>query len=40
MPIAGKLENSLETEKLQNDFLTGVPAIVEAIRRGQMLAII
>ena len=34
--IEGKLENSLETEKLQNDFLTGVPAIVEAIRSGQI----
>src|ERR1035441_7066474 len=34
--IEGKLDSSLETEKLQNDFLTGVPAIVEAVRNGQI----
>jgi hypothetical protein len=34
--IAGMLDSSLEGEKLQNDFLTGVPAIVEAIRSGQI----
>ena len=34
--IEGKLESSLETEKLQNDFLTGVLAIVEAIRSRQI----
>lgn len=30
--INGKLDDSLEQEKRQNDFLAGVPAIVEAIR--------
>ena len=31
-----RLEQSLESEKLQNDFLSGVPAIVEAIRNGKI----
>lgn len=30
--IAGRLDGSLESEKEKNNFLTGVPAIVEAIR--------
>lgn len=34
--IAGRLDESLENEKKKNDFLTGVPAIVEAIRSGQI----
>ena len=34
--IAGKLESSIEGEKILNDFLTGVPAIVEGIRKGQI----
>ena len=31
-----RLDNSLEDEKLKNDFLTGVQAIVEAIRSGKV----
>src|SRR6266404_3654073 len=31
-----KLDQSLEAEKLRNDFLQGVPAIVEAIRSGKI----
>ncbi|MBP6472374.1 MAG: DEAD/DEAH box helicase family protein [Chloroflexi bacterium] len=31
-----RLDASLESEKIQNDFLTGVPAIVEAIRSGKI----
>ena len=34
--INERLDNSVEVEKNQNDFLTGVPAIVEAIRSGQI----
>jgi hypothetical protein len=34
--ITDRLDNSLEAEKLKNDFLTGVPAIVEAIRSGKI----
>jgi superfamily II DNA or RNA helicase len=34
--IQAKLDNSLESEKKQNDFLEGVPAIVEAIRSGKI----
>jgi phosphatidylserine/phosphatidylglycerophosphate/cardiolipin synthase-like enzyme len=34
--IKGRLDNSLEAEKLKNDFLIGVPAIVEAIRSGKI----
>lgn len=30
------LDASLESEKLKNDFLTGVPAIVEALRSGKI----
>jgi superfamily II DNA or RNA helicase len=32
-----RLDGSLESEKLKNDFLAGVPAIVEAIRSGKIL---
>jgi hypothetical protein len=31
-----KLDQSIETEKTQNDFLTGVPAIVEGIQSGKV----
>jgi len=31
-----KLDQSIETEKEQNDFLVGLPAIVEAIRSGKI----
>jgi superfamily II DNA or RNA helicase len=31
-----KLDDSLESEKEKNDFLTGVPSIVEAIRKGKI----
>ena len=34
--ISNRLDASLETEKSQNDFLKGVPAIVEAIRSGKI----
>lgn len=34
--INERLENSLESEKSKNDFLQGVPAIVEAIRSGKI----
>jgi HKD family nuclease len=34
--ITGRLDKSLESEKLKNDFLAGVPAIVEAIRSGKI----
>lgn len=34
--IARRLDDSLETEKEKNDFLTGVPAIVQAIRDGKI----
>src|SRR5437764_12561590 len=30
--VRGRLDSSLETEKLKNDFLAGIPAIVEGIR--------
>ena len=33
---ANRLDTSLEAEKQKNDFLAGVPAIVEAIRSGQI----
>jgi hypothetical protein len=36
--IQGQLDQSLEGEKLQNDFLEGVPAIVEAVRSGKLFA--
>src|SRR5207247_9074372 len=34
--VRDRLDASLEAEKLKNDFLTGVPAIVEAIRSGKI----
>jgi len=34
--INDRLDQSLENEKTQNDFLEGVPAIVEAIRSGKI----
>lgn len=34
--VTTHLDNSLESEKAQNDFLTGVPAIVEGIRSGKI----
>ncbi len=34
--VRRRLDRSLETEKQKNDFLTGVPAIVEAIRSGKI----
>ena len=34
--INGRLDGSLETENQKNDFLAGVPAIVEAIRFGKI----
>ncbi len=34
--INSRLDSSLEAEKAQNDFLQGVPAIVEAIRNGKI----
>lgn len=34
--VKGILDNSIEKEKEKNDFLTGVPAIVEAIKQGQI----
>ena len=34
--VKSKLNESIEREKEDNDFLTGVPAIVEAIRRRQI----
>ena len=34
--IVGRLDSSLETEKQNNDFLEGVPAIVDAIRSGKI----
>ena len=34
--IRDRLDGSIETEKQRNDFLTGVPAIVDAIRSGRI----
>lgn len=34
--INDRLDKSVETEKIQNDFLQGVPAIVEAIHNGKI----
>ncbi len=34
--IQTRLDSSIELEKLQNDFLAGVPAIVEAIKSGKI----
>jgi len=36
--INSRLDSSLESEKLRNDFLEGVPAVVEAIRNGKIEA--
>src|SRR5713226_7537521 len=33
--VTARLDESLESEKEKNDFLTGVPAIVEGIRSGK-----
>jgi hypothetical protein len=35
--VRAQLDASLEAEKLTNDFLVGVPAIVEAIRSGKIV---
>ncbi|MFH1419298.1 MAG: phospholipase D-like domain-containing protein, partial [Planctomycetota bacterium] len=35
--VTGRLDDSLEFEKEKNDFLVGVPAIVEGIRSGKIL---
>ncbi len=35
--VTEHLNQSIETEKLQNDFLQGVPAIVDAIRSGRIV---
>src|SRR6266567_3257085 len=34
--VRDRLDDSLEAEKLKNDFLAGVPSIVEAIRSGKI----
>ncbi|MES5814861.1 helicase-related protein [Pseudoxanthomonas sp. Soil82] len=34
--VAARLDGSLDAEKAKNDFLEGVPAIVEAIRSGKL----
>ncbi|MBI3230093.1 MAG: hypothetical protein HYZ45_07950 [Burkholderiales bacterium] len=34
--VTNRLDGSLEVEKVQNDFLEGVPAVVEAIRSGKI----
>lgn len=34
--VRKRLDDSLEAEKLRNDFLTGVPAIVEAMKAGKI----
>src|SRR5438874_7437736 len=34
--VRNRLDASIETEKLENDFLVGVPAIVEGIRSGKI----
>lgn len=34
--VAGRLDGSLDQEKSKNDFLEGVPAIVEALRSGKL----
>src|SRR5205085_1422676 len=34
--VRDRLDDSLEAEKQKNDFLAGVPAIVEAIRSGKI----
>lgn len=35
--VTARLDDSLESEKEKNDFLTGVPAIVEGIRSGKII---
>ncbi len=35
--VRDRLDDSLEAEKVKNDFLEGVPAIVEAIRSGKIV---
>ena len=35
--VKGQLDDSIEREKLKNDFLLGVPAIVEAIASGKIV---
>jgi phosphatidylserine/phosphatidylglycerophosphate/cardiolipin synthase-like enzyme len=35
--VRDRLDASLEAEKIKNDFLAGVPAIVEAIRSGKIV---
>lgn len=35
--VTTRLDNSLEAEKQKNDFLAGVPAIVEAIKSGKIV---
>jgi superfamily II DNA or RNA helicase len=34
--VRGRLDDSLEAEKQRNDFLTGVPAIVDALKSGKI----
>ncbi|HUY33032.1 MAG TPA: helicase-related protein, partial [Pirellulales bacterium] len=34
--VTGRLDGSLEAEKEKNDFLVGVPAVVEALRTGKI----
>lgn len=34
--VTARLDSSIENEKQKNDFLTGVPAIVEALRAGRI----
>lgn len=34
--VVGRLDSSLEQEKAKNDFLEGVPAVVDAIRSGKL----
>jgi len=34
--VEGRLDHSIEAEKERNDFLTGAPAIIEAIRSGKI----
>ncbi|OGO50156.1 MAG: hypothetical protein A2148_10855 [Chloroflexi bacterium RBG_16_68_14] len=36
--VAGTLDDSIESEKERNDFLTGVPAVVDALQSGQIQA--
>jgi len=34
--VASRLDNSLDQEKVKNDFLEGVPAVVDAIKSGKL----